>query len=599
MGEEFPIKSEAVSLKKVLDGKYHIPAYQRPYEWGEKHIDDFLLSIFEGFKTKKEQQLDTKPIFFGTIQLNKENEQYDIVDGQQRIITFLLLLTVLEYYTKETGNNSNVIVAKSDELKNALDSKLVDVQPNKASKYDKNKVLLDKKLKEYYKEINHKYSSSEEFYSALINFIKSNVYFVRLETEKMELSDVISVFNTINTTGLALNASDVFKFRYHDFLTREYKSTEHNWIEKIDQCYKYIELDNEKYRGNSYRSMIDMSWVLDVYKHIICSKFDWGFSEVSKSNQKFYDDLFKERKYESIEDVNVLKFESFKNLVEEFVKYWRWIEDERQTNTPKVYLKELFSPFMVGKSRYSRYWTIPFMVAYFRAEGRGWQKYYIDALRVNLNMFKFFAIYSVINDKVINAVQNKICKDCFRWFKECSIQTINNNIKNMLWSEIRGYGEPPYVAFYNKIKNNLFENGSRAHLICTLSALLDEIKNIEDNACIDNSSGNIIQDKLFNWGKNPYDIEHIFAQKNFENYSNDDKKIFNGIGNLIVLDRKINRKIQKIQVRQKAKEYKNSIYISVKMLAAEIEENDREWDKGVIAARQQREIEKIEGFMEE
>ena len=191
MVEEFPIKSEAVSFKTVLDGKYHIPAYQRPYEWGEKHIDDFLSSIFEGFKAKKEQKLDKKTIFFGTIQLNKENGQYDIVDGQQRIITFLLLLTVLEYYVKETRNNSSVIVSKSDELKKALDSNVVDVLPDNASKYDENKVLLNKKLEEYYNDINQEYTK-EEFYSALMNFIKSNVYFVRLETEKMELSEFLN-----------------------------------------------------------------------------------------------------------------------------------------------------------------------------------------------------------------------------------------------------------------------------------------------------------------------------------------------------------------------------------------------------------------------
>ena len=92
MGEDYPIKSDVVSLESVLCGKYRIPIYQRPYEWGEKNIDDFLESIFNGYE-------DSKPIFFGTIQFNKEDENIeilDIVDGQQRLTTFLLYIYVLK-----------------------------------------------------------------------------------------------------------------------------------------------------------------------------------------------------------------------------------------------------------------------------------------------------------------------------------------------------------------------------------------------------------------------------------------------------------------------------------------------------------------------
>ena len=42
MSYSFPIHSEEKKLKQVLEDKYLIPAYQRPYEWNEKNIDDFL-----------------------------------------------------------------------------------------------------------------------------------------------------------------------------------------------------------------------------------------------------------------------------------------------------------------------------------------------------------------------------------------------------------------------------------------------------------------------------------------------------------------------------------------------------------------------------
>lgn len=63
MKPKFPIESEAVWLKDVLKGEYNIPVYQRPYEWDDKNIDDFLSSIFMGFNEKIEKKLESKPIF--------------------------------------------------------------------------------------------------------------------------------------------------------------------------------------------------------------------------------------------------------------------------------------------------------------------------------------------------------------------------------------------------------------------------------------------------------------------------------------------------------------------------------------------------------
>ena len=67
-----------------------------------------------------------------------------------------------------------------------------------------------------------------------------------------------------------------------------------------------------------------MSWVLAIHKHIICAVYGWGLQEVSKSNQKFFDDLFRKKEYVD-KDVQVLSFDSFENIVKKFVKFWRWI----------------------------------------------------------------------------------------------------------------------------------------------------------------------------------------------------------------------------------------------------------------------------------
>ena len=596
----FPIDSKVLGLREVIkvnEGKkYSIPIYQRPYSWEEKNIKDFLESIFDAFKEVNEEKCkaNVKPVFFGTIQLdrNKDDNTLDIVDGQQRLTTFLLFLDLLqrnEKHPKEYIDCSKVI--KSEKLKEVLND---DNIKNTSSKYYENRKLLKKEVEHFEKEFKDK----NEFYTELKNFVLDNVYFVQLITEEMDLSEVVSVFNTINTTGLDLNATDIFKVRYYNYL-RGIDNTK-DWLKEINSCYQSIDDSNEKLGkdGRTDQTKFDMGWVLDIYKHIICAEFGWGFSEVSKSNQKFFDELFKGTGLTEQSDLSVLEFDTFKHIVDGFIDYWRWIENVRYNGEHSEIAKEIFSIYLVEKTRYKRYWTIPFVVAYFRAkaDGKGWSDYYIDSLRVNMYMFRFFLIYTVVNDRVINYVQNKVCVECFKWFKECSTDKIIENIGKELLSPVLDEDDKIWKKFYGIIESGLFDNGSRVHLVCTLTALIDEVKNkgVKERD---------IYEKFFNYEmiKDPYDIEHIEARNNFKD-DKDNVDEFNGIGNLMVLERSINRGIKDKPVGGKGgktEEYEKSKYAAVKIEFLDKYRNLDKWDIERVRDRATEEIEKIKSFMKE
>ena len=592
----FPIDSKVLGLREVIkvnEGeRYSIPIYQRPYSWEEKNIKDFLESIFDAFKEVNEEKCkaNVKPVFFGTIQLdhNKDDNTLDIVDGQQRLTTFLLFLDLLqrnEIHPKEYIDCSKVI--KSEKLKEVLNDDNIE---NESSKYYENRKLLKKEVEHFEKEFKEK----NEFYTELKNFVLDNVYFVQLITEEMDLSEVVSVFNTINTTGLDLNATDIFKVRYYNYL-RGIDNTK-DWLKEINSCYQSIDDSNEKLGkdGRTDQTKFDMGWVLDIYKHIICAEFGWGFSEVSKSNQKFFDELFKGTGLTEQSDLSVLEFDTFKHIVDGFIDYWRWIENVRYNGEHSEISKEIFSIYLVEKTRYKRYWTIPFVVAYFRAKGRDdWSDYYIDSLKVNMYMFRFFLIYTVVNDRVINPVQNKVCDECFKWFKEFNTDEIIENIKSLLWSSVRSNDYNPCDDFYKTIQYGLFDNGSRVHLVCTLTALIDEVKNkgVKERD---------IYEKFFNYEmiKDPYDIEHIEARNNFKD-DKDNVDEFNGIGNLMVLERSINRSIKDKPVGCKIKRYEESKYAAVKAVRQEILDKHKDkWDIECVVKRRKEEKEKIESFMD-
>ncbi len=72
----------------TIGGRLCIPEYQRPYVWGIKQINRLLSNIEEHWNVKVEQ----KPMFYlGSIILHKSPGKLNIIDGQQRITTMLLL----------------------------------------------------------------------------------------------------------------------------------------------------------------------------------------------------------------------------------------------------------------------------------------------------------------------------------------------------------------------------------------------------------------------------------------------------------------------------------------------------------------------------
>lgn len=78
------------SIDKLLKEGLQIPSYQRPYKWTNKNITDLLLDIQKSIEESKKYANFKYRI--GTIILYKKgNGEYEIVDGQQRILSFLLL----------------------------------------------------------------------------------------------------------------------------------------------------------------------------------------------------------------------------------------------------------------------------------------------------------------------------------------------------------------------------------------------------------------------------------------------------------------------------------------------------------------------------
>lgn len=89
-------KPEIWSVDHLLAQNIIIPSYQRPYKWGNKNIRELILDIQKSIEEARKY-----PNFkyrVGTVILYRESgtELYEVVDGQQRLLSFLLLKLCLD-----------------------------------------------------------------------------------------------------------------------------------------------------------------------------------------------------------------------------------------------------------------------------------------------------------------------------------------------------------------------------------------------------------------------------------------------------------------------------------------------------------------------
>ncbi len=261
------MKSDKKSLKNILvaedDAYYQIPIYQRPYQWGKEQCEELLNDLFENYKDYGEDDYFCGSLVL--IQSDEGNKTYDIVDGQQRLSTFILLAKVLVtfYYNYNLDKTSRDFLEKSlgdtDEEKrkrldfntmgsnakkdfqnalnffddsnasNGKDSKSNDPSKSK-NNYLKNAICLKNYLEK--KEI----ADINDF----IRWLYLKVIFIR--TTCSNISMALRIFSVLNARGLPLHAIDVFKVELLKKLAKEKDQEEFvsRWNNLYQKC-----LDNE------------------------------------------------------------------------------------------------------------------------------------------------------------------------------------------------------------------------------------------------------------------------------------------------------------------------------------------------------------------
>ncbi|WP_240710765.1 DUF262 domain-containing protein [Helicobacter pylori] len=220
------IEGKAYNLSHILatnfGSYYQIPTYQRPYQWTEENCEKLLDDLFFNYEDDRESDYFCGSLVLILISEDfKKAKTYDVVDGQQRLSTFILLAKVLatlflerltdesKEYLQESLNsrhgkkdrlNFNAIGFNSKkDFQYALTSFNDAPISNNKNNYLKNAICLKNYLRK--KEI--------EDINDFIEWLYFKVVFITITCP--DVDKALRIFNVLNARGLALNATDIFK----------------------------------------------------------------------------------------------------------------------------------------------------------------------------------------------------------------------------------------------------------------------------------------------------------------------------------------------------------------------------------------------------
>ena len=239
-----------------------IPDYQRPYAWGESECQTLWDDIFTfAFPDDDCDKFNTDDEYFlGPIVTYKNNGKQEIIDGQQRLTTLMLLLRA--FYTKfvnmQDKNSVNIrksiakCIWKADEFGNIIDDELK-IDSQVSTDDDKTEFLYILRNGDIQKNYKSRYASVFNFFQEKIeDFIRrypaycpylparimNNCILLPIEAETQDTA--LRIFSTLNDRGLPLSDSDIFKAQFYKIYTAigEKDRFIEKWKELESMCVK-------------------------------------------------------------------------------------------------------------------------------------------------------------------------------------------------------------------------------------------------------------------------------------------------------------------------------------------------------------------------
>ncbi|RVZ19219.1 DUF262 domain-containing protein [Helicobacter pylori] len=542
---------ELLNLDGVIEkGVFEIPSYQRGYAWQIRQLKDFWNDL------EHVSKLGDKFHYMHSLTLRGlenelEDSSFEIIDGQQRLATSLILLGLLAKITKHKDpkyssmNLEPVLSYKYyglSEAFRAIMEEEKDLERFQTSFYAKNLIDAHAFFKE--KISDTPMETLEKMFDALIKKMLFSV--VELNDNRI---DPFSSFETINNRGKDLSTLELFKNRLH-FVAHKICNEEdlENLQNEINDTYTRI-YHNLRFFEDTHLG--DFLKYFVAYYYGEKRDFKERLLNTAFDAHKKYDDLYDE--YEKINDL--LLYLSYSSKVWYFL---HTLDDEelRIEITPKMHglldkMRRLnalstnaFLPLLLS--------LLTIQLAVRSGSERHYTTKELEGLLEYLERFGFL-IYGVAGK---NTAKNEWIELAFEAFRAFRYGEENTAIKDLPTLE---------KSFFNRQGNSALE-------------LLEESIHSKKNT-----------ERWYRWGKalnyllyeyelyhNPettlnFDsslesIEHILPQKPDQGYSAKEKNwaknpnIVHALGNLLLIPKNANSSLSNKPFDEKRKEYLKGSY---------------------------------------
>lgn len=349
------------SLETLFKSVYKVPVYQRPYSWEKEQIDTLMEDIFKAFNSSIKEGYYT-----GNIIVYDKNDKieghiakYDIIDGQQRITSFALIMLAIYSISYNLGveENDKVLLNIKDSLWKYVERKYrKDLRTVELNSIEKNcfqyiyDVCFDNPKEAL--ELTKKYNTTSKFdkrivdnfeniyttilekltqknVDGILNFAEYLLQFIKvivIEAHCKE-NDVFSMFESINSKGKQLETIDLIKTYIFSKLDEEsYSKYSKIWgnliIKTHDKLYDYLYNYIKAYLSY-YRQNININNFKSLSKKELLIHFKT--TEESEALKKLLDDLndkveFYNMLYSTNEAYDLIRSNKFRFYFDIFIR---------------------------------------------------------------------------------------------------------------------------------------------------------------------------------------------------------------------------------------------------------------------------------------
>ena len=566
---------EHLSLNNLFSENmnYVIPSYQRPYSWeslGKSDRNNQINNMWDDFlKFYSDANSKNKEYFFGSIVVYKDAGISQVVDGQQRLTSLLLLFSAMKCFLEK---NRNRLEQKSIDENNRFEKYISDaintlnklifnerglgleqvlkVKIERASGFSfdeilnkviqcetKNNVLQN--VNEKYKEIAERYFDNREYFFKKLEetFIENDLFTFQKATEfnefakslRTKISVVVintinfetayNIFEVLNNRGLPLSAKDLFR----NFIISEFDRAKENEPDKkwnaLEESYEVT----SEFLGRFVES--------------------YTGSQVQKSAFNEIQDY-----YNSMTVVGNTKIYDFYDLIDTNLNYYTMIVNEQNIEDKCIRNKVQFIK-LLEHERYSINFLLT-VFRFFKFDGRS-----------NLQVLEFLTAYEKFRLYILLSPYRRFTSSPI--YK--SIRKLNENDTTVAIQEIQNATDNEELK--QLINDSIYDNYNAKLLIS---------KFLFSEYC---SKDDVVEHEL-NFKKST--LEHILPQNpdkgtNWLNYfsSSFRKEWTYKLGNFTLLTHNMNSAAKNYDFARKQKEYEKTILHITKELSAlsSIDEN--------------------------